>query len=173
MGLIKHSEGKLYGLNEFEMDSLASNGIICSVQDLSRFVHAHFLQSDDDSLLNDVYLRMMQDNMLYGGVGVEAKYAQGYGWNVGIMNENNDDVVIRFLNSEGYGPGFCTEMRIYPDDDCAIIICCNYSPSTKKGMFKFMHQLIHTVFKCTDVIELELEKKNTALTSSSDNDNAN
>ena len=156
--LIKHSEGKLYGLNEFEMDSLSNNGIICSVEDLSVFLHSHFLKNDD-VILKDEYLRMMQDNMLYGGIGIESKYAQGYGWKIGIMNENNDDVVIRFLNSEGYGAGFTTEMRIYPDDDCAIIVCCNYSPSTKKGIFKFMHQLIHTVFKCMDVIELELETK--------------
>ena len=162
--LIKHSEGKLYGLNEFEMDCLANNGIICSVEDLAMFLQSHLHQNDkmNGCVLKDESLSMMQDNQLYGGVGVESKYAQGYGWKIGIMNENNDDVVIRFVNSEGYGAGFCTEMRVYPDDDCAIVVCCNYSPSTKKGMFKFLHQLIHTVFKCMDVIELELETKKKA-----------
>eukprot|EP01084_Bolivina_argentea_P108260 193469_1 len=142
------------------MDCGSNLGIIGNVEEFSQFLLSHLHNMDDGySLLSEKSLSMMQDNQLYGGIGVESKYAQGFGWKIGIMNENNDDVIIRFVNHEGYGPGFTTEMRIYPDDDCAVVVCCNYSPSTKKGMFKFMHQLIHTVFKCMDVIELELENK--------------
>ena len=163
--LIKHKNKKLIGLNEFEMDSISNNGIIGNIEDFSKFISCHFHHHDNDinweriQLLNDKTLSLMQDNQLYGGIGIESKYAVGFGWKIGIesQNNNNNDAVIRFINHEGYGPGFTTEMRIYPDDDCAIVVCCNYSPSKEKGIFKFIHQLIHTVFKCTDVIELELE----------------
>lgn len=163
--LIKHKTNKLIGLNEFEMDCASNNGIIGNIEEFSKFLLAHFHHRDNDkidnvTILNESSLSSMQDNQLYGGIGIESKYAQGFGWKIGIENENNDDVIIRFVNHEGYGPGFTTEMRIYPDEECAIIVCCNYSPSTKKGIFKFMHQIIHTVFKCMDVIELELETKN-------------
>ena len=151
------------------MDSVSNNGIIGNIEDFSRFLLSHLhdrdeIESENEKkrikLLSEKSLSSMQDNQLYGGIGIESKYAVGYGWKVGIENENNDDVVIRFINHEGYGPGFTTEMRIYPDDDCAIVVCCNYSPSKEKGIFKFIHQLIHTVFKCMDVIELELETEN-------------
>eukprot|EP01084_Bolivina_argentea_P037743 69787_1 len=144
--LFGHKIGTLQGLNKFELYSDSIGGIIGNVEDLAKFVE--FQMNGNDNILERKYLDDMQKEQEFGRVGIESKYGVGYGWKIGKTVDNRT-----FINHEGGGPGFHTEIRIYPEYDCGVVICCNYSSTAPQGMATFMHQISEIVFGSMDVIK--------------------
>eukprot|EP01083_Nonionella_stella_P186449 682479_1 len=151
--LLGDKVGNIQALNPFELDSSSIGGIIGSVEQFAKFVE--FQMNGNDEVLDSKYLKEMQKEQQLGIVGIESKYGVGYGWKIG---KTLDDRM--FINHEGGGPGFHSEMRIYPEYDCGIVICCNYSSVHPKGLAHLTHQISEVIFGSMDVITRDLCAQN-------------
>lgn len=147
---------KVCGLNEFELDSVSIGGLLCSTEEIAKFLQWQMkIGNSDQNILDDEYLNMMQDNQKVGGIGLESRYAMGYGWKIGLTDDQR-----RFINHEGGGPGFHSELRIYTEHDLAIAIFASYSPLNPQGIATFMHELCECVYQSLDMIDRELAEAN-------------
>ena len=145
----------LIEFNDFEMNCKSTNGLLTSSNQLIKFLKYQIDCQDIDKnnilLLSPLSLKRMQTLQKRGHAGVEAKYGMGLGWKIGhveIMEPNEHEIM--FINHEGTGYGATSEMRIYPQYRCGIVILCNYTGI--KHLPKTLHKLCQIVFAARNTI---------------------
>lgn len=109
--------GTLIALNEFTLNSAAIGGLIGSVVDFARFLRAHL--AEGSAILGAGATRKMQTMIATGAAGVESRLGVGLGWKIGRVGDR------LFLNHEGGGPGFTSELRLYPESGLGIALAMN------------------------------------------------
>jgi CubicO group peptidase (beta-lactamase class C family) len=123
--LLPGVRGRLYGervgglleLREFELATAAIGGLSGSVMDFARFLQTQL--SDGGPVLHPESTRLMQSLVAEGAAGIESRFGVGLGWKIGRSGART------FLNHEGGGAGFTSELRIYPDARLAVALAMN------------------------------------------------
>jgi CubicO group peptidase (beta-lactamase class C family) len=118
-------------LRSFDLDSAAIGGLVGTVADFAPLV-AEFL-SDRDGVLRVETRRRMLTLTARGAAGIASKVGVGLGWKCGDVGG------VRFWNHEGGGPGYCSELRVYPSVGVGFVILSNLSQSRRLSWV--MHQL--------------------------------
>ena len=109
--------GALIALNEFLLDTAAIGGLIGSVTEFAKFLHAQL--AANPAVLSAALTRKMQTKVADGAAGIESRQGMALGWKVGSARGRP------FLNHEGGGPGFTTELRLYPEERVGIALAMN------------------------------------------------
>ena len=127
--------GRRIELAEFSLSTAAIGGLVGSVLDFAPFVQSHL--ADDGRLLPSALLLRMQSVVARGAAGVESRVGVGLGWKHGVVGERS------FLNHEGGGPGFTSEMRLYPADGLGVVLAMNAMQMPRT--MRVAHQLCEVV----------------------------
>jgi CubicO group peptidase (beta-lactamase class C family) len=118
-------------LRTFDLDNAAIGGLVGTAADFAPLV-AEFL-SDRDGVLRTETRRRMLTLTARGAAGIASRVGVGLGWKCGDVDG------VRFWNHEGGGPGFCSELRIYPAAGVGFVILSNLSQSRR--LSRIMHWL--------------------------------
>ncbi len=111
--------GGRIALNRYNLSTSSIGGLVGSVDSFAPFLRS---QLDGGSpLLSEETTRLMQTLVARGKAGVESKEGVGLGWKIGVAGGR------RFLNHEGCGPGFTSELRLYPDESFGMVVLMNLS----------------------------------------------
>jgi CubicO group peptidase (beta-lactamase class C family) len=110
-------------LRRFDLDNAAIGGLVGCAADFAPLV-AEFL-GDRDGVLRAETRRHMLTLTSNGAAGVASTVGVGLGWKCGAAGD------LRFWNHEGGGPGFCSELRIYPSLGVGFIVLTNLSQSRR------------------------------------------
>jgi len=89
--------------------------------------------SEDDGVLQAASKREMLSLHSRGAAGIESRVGVGLGWKCGRVTD------VEFWNHEGGGPGFCSELRLYPEADLGVVILLNHSQSA--GLSRVCHRI--------------------------------
>lgn len=109
--------GSLVALKEYHLSTAAIGGLLGSVEDFARFLHAQL--TDGGGVLSVASVASMQRMVAEGAAGIESRVGVALGWKVGRSGERT------FLNHEGAGAGFTSELRLYPDEGVGVAIAMN------------------------------------------------
>ena len=134
--LYAETVGKHVALARFSLATPAIGGLVGSVVDWAKFVQAHL--ADGGPLLTPASARLMQTQVAGGVAGIVSRTGVGLGWKIGNVGDR------RFLNHEGGGAGFTSELRIYPDHGIGVAIAMN-TMSMPKTM-RVAHAISETLF---------------------------
>jgi CubicO group peptidase (beta-lactamase class C family) len=115
--------GGYVSLLPFDLDTTAIGGLFGSAADFAPMV-AEFLSAEDAVLRADTRSQMLTQ-CSKGAAGIASKLGVGIGWKLGEVDGT------RFWNHEGGGPGFCTELRIYPEQGVGFVMLMNLSHSRR------------------------------------------
>jgi CubicO group peptidase (beta-lactamase class C family) len=115
--LYKGRMGTLLELNEYGLSSAAIGGLVGSVLDFSRFLQSQLVGGG--SVLSPGSMAKMQTMVAAGQAGVVSREGIGLGWKFGSGRHG------RFMNHEGSGAGFASELRLYPDRGVGIALAMN------------------------------------------------
>ncbi len=120
--LVYESQGKLLWLNRVYIDATPSTGLIGSAPDVARLMMAYLNRGilDGKRILSPESISLMTETSPMDG--------HGLGWSVGKTNRT------RFIEHTGGGPGFATEMRLYPDEELGIAILANGTDLDRSGV---------------------------------------
>jgi len=116
-GARPRSMPRLIALNEYDLGSAAVGGLVGTVEDFGVFLRAQL--SGGGGVLSPASAQRMQALAAEGAAGVESRVGVGLGWKVGRVGAR------RFLNHEGGGAGFTSELRLYPDERLGIALAMN------------------------------------------------
>lgn len=116
-GLYKGRVGSQIELTEYGLASAAIGGLVGSVLDFARFLQAQLIGGG--SVLGADSNAKMQTMLAAGEPGVESRVGIGLGWKFGTARSG------RFMNHEGAGAGFTSELRLYPDQGIGIALAMN------------------------------------------------
>lgn len=118
--------GGLIELNEYNLDSAAIGGLVGSVVDFGRFLQMQL--GGGGGVLSRESTRLMQTMVARGQAGVESRLGIGLGWKFGRSGTRV------FLNHEGAGAGFTSELRLYPEEGVGIALAMNLmrAPATMR-----------------------------------------
>ena len=116
---------KLYGapvdgyiaLKNYDLDTAAIGGLVGSVQAFAPFVGAHL--NSGTGILAKESCQLMQTMVARGQAGIASRVGVGLGWKFGQSGERV------FINHEGGGAGFTSEIRIYPAQGIGFVIGMN------------------------------------------------
>lgn len=97
----------LVELREYELATAAIGGLVGSMPELAKLLQAQL--AGGGGVLSEASTRRMQALVAEGAAGIESRVGMGLGWKLGRTREH------AFLNHEGGGAGFTSELRIYPD----------------------------------------------------------
>lgn len=122
-------------LRPFDLDTAAIGGLIGAAADFAPLV-VEFL-GDRDGVLAAETRRTMLEPVARGAAGVASTVGVGLGWKIG------DAGGVRFCNHEGGGPGFCTELRIYPELDLGFVVLANLSQTRRLSLV--IHELCESL----------------------------
>ena len=113
-------------LNEYGLASAAIGGLVGNVTDFARFLQAQL--SGGGGILGSRSVEMMQTMLASGQPGIESRDGVGLGWKFGTAQSG------RFLNHEGGGAGFTSELRLYPERGIGVALAMNAMrmPSTMR-----------------------------------------
>jgi CubicO group peptidase (beta-lactamase class C family) len=109
--------GSQFALNEYGLASAAIGGLVGGVTDFARFLQAQL--SHGEGILARRSTETMQTMLAAGQPGIESRDGVGLGWKFGTAQSG------RFLNHEGGGAGFTSELRMYPDQGIGIALAMN------------------------------------------------
>jgi D-alanyl-D-alanine carboxypeptidase len=99
--------GRLVELREYDLATSAIGGLVGTMPDFGRFLTSQ-LAGGGPLLRHDTTVRM-QTQVAAGAAGIESRVGTALGWKVGAVGGR------RFLNHEGGGAGFTSELRLYPE----------------------------------------------------------
>jgi CubicO group peptidase (beta-lactamase class C family) len=113
-------------LKEYDLCTAAAGGLVGSMTDFARFLQMQL--SGGAGVLSPESVRRMQTMVAAGQAGIESRVGVGLAWKIGSVEGR------RFLNHEGGGAGFTTELRIYPEAGIGIALGMNAmrAPRTMK-----------------------------------------
>jgi CubicO group peptidase (beta-lactamase class C family) len=109
----------LMALADYNLATSAAGGLIGSVGSFVPFIQSQL--NDGRPLLSKASLRNMHTLAAAGKAGVTSREGVGLGWKIGVAGGR------RFLNHEGAGAGFTSELRIYPDSGLGLVVLMNRS----------------------------------------------
>ncbi|GMV03943.1 MAG: hypothetical protein AMXMBFR53_02250 [Gemmatimonadota bacterium] len=109
--------GRLVELREYDLATSAIGGLVGTMPDFGRFLVSQ-LSGGGAALRPDTTARM-QTQVAEGAAGIESRVGVALGWKVGSAGG------VRFLNHEGGGAGFTSELRLYPDQGLGIALGMN------------------------------------------------
>jgi len=123
--LLSNTRGRLYAgtvaglaeLEDFNLVTSAIGGLIGTVPDFARFVRAHL--AGGAPILGEASATRMRALVAEGAAGIESRVGTGLGWKHGRVGTR------AFLNHEGGGAGFTSELRIYPAEGIGIALAMN------------------------------------------------
>jgi CubicO group peptidase (beta-lactamase class C family) len=120
--------GKIW-FNRFYADSNPPTGLIGPITDLARFVVAYLNNGELDGtrIVSPETIEMMtyDSHVVMVDTGQSDRPVSGLGW--GIYQEGGR----MYISHGGGGPGFGSEMRIYPEESLGLIVVANdttYNP---------------------------------------------
>jgi len=136
-GLYAGRLGGLMELGEFTLDTAAIGGLVGSVTEFARFLQMQL--SGGAGVLGPQSTRLMQTMAAEGAAGIESRVGVGLGWKIGRVADRT------FLNHEGGGAGFTSELRLYPEAGIGIALAMNAMrmPHTMRAA----HRLCEAVFE--------------------------
>jgi|JI10StandDraft_1071094.scaffolds.fasta_scaffold01129_34 D-alanyl-D-alanine carboxypeptidase len=111
-----HSHG-MVALNAYALNASAIGGLIGTVSGFAQFLQRQM--TDGGELLRPESVRLMQTMLARGAAGIESREGVGLGWKFGRVGATS------FLNHEGGGAGFTSELRMYPDAGIGVAIAMN------------------------------------------------
>ncbi|MFZ1863846.1 MAG: serine hydrolase domain-containing protein [Polyangiales bacterium] len=129
--------GSYLSLRPFDLDTAATGGLIGCAADFAPMV-AEFV-SDRNGVLRADTRRSMLEQVARGAAGIASTSGVGIGWKHGKWNG------CEFWNHEGGGPGYCSELRIYPRQQIGFVILMNLSQS--RGLSWMCHELCEQLRK--------------------------
>ena len=88
-----------------------------SVEDFSLFLQAQL--SGGGGVITRESTELMQTLIFPGQPGIACRDGMGLGWKFGTSKNG------RFINHEGGGPGFTSELRLYPELGVGIALAMN------------------------------------------------
>ncbi|MEQ1856998.1 MAG: serine hydrolase domain-containing protein [Longimicrobiales bacterium] len=142
--LLPNTRGRLYGetvgglveLEEFNLATAAIGGLIGTVEDFGLFLRAHL--DAGANVISPDSTRAMQRQVASGAAGIESRVGVGLGWKIGRVDGRT------FLNHEGGGAGFTSELRLYPEAGLGVALAMNAMrmPAT----MKLAHRLCEAVY---------------------------
>jgi CubicO group peptidase (beta-lactamase class C family) len=109
--------GRLVELKEYDLATSAIGGLVGAMPDFGRFLTAQ-LAGGGPILGRDTTARM-QTQVASGAAGIESRVGTALGWKIGALGS------VRFLNHEGGGAGFTSELRLYPDAGLGVALGMN------------------------------------------------
>lgn len=135
-------DGKLVELREYDLATSSIGGLVGTMPDFGRFLQAQL--AGGGAVLGREPTRRMQTQVGAGAAGVESRVGMALGWKVGRVDGRP------FLNHEGGGPGFTTELRLYPDAGIGIALGMNAMrmPQT----MRLAHRLCEAVLAERDLL---------------------
>ena len=109
--------GSQIALREYGLASAAVGGLVGNVQEFAKFVRDQLLGGR--GVLSREWAARMQSTVAQGKAGIESRDGVGLGWKMGSAAHG------RFLNHEGGGAGFTSELRLYPERGIGIALAMN------------------------------------------------
>ncbi len=109
--------GALVELGEYRLATAAIGGIVGSMPELAKFLTAQL--AGGSAVLGEASTRRMQTLVAEGEAGIESRVGVGLGWKIGRTSAHE------FLNHEGGGAGFTSELRLYPHAGVGIALAMN------------------------------------------------
>jgi len=120
-------DSKLHPLPFYTFDHLGASAIYSSAHDLVRFAMFHLKNhlSGQEPILDDQTIDLMHR-------GITEMDSKGTFYALGFFGNLNDHGLKVFGHTGGM-PGVSTSMRLYPDEDLAVIVLTNTSPTINYG----------------------------------------
>ena len=118
MSVFGRRVGWLRELRPFGLDAAAIGGLSGAAEHFLPFLRLHL--GGPPALLTPGSLAAMHGLQAKGAAGIAARLGVGLGWKIGMAGDG-----ARFLNHEGGGPGFTSELRLYPCGDLGIVVMMN------------------------------------------------
>lgn len=109
--------GRLVELREYDLATSAIGGLVGTMPDFGRFLTTQ-LAGGEPVLSRDTTERM-HTQVAAGAAGIESRVGVGLGWKIGAVGG------LRFLNHEGGGAGFTSELRLYPGAGLGVALGMN------------------------------------------------
>lgn len=127
--LIRQRQGKLFWLNRVYIDATPSTGLIGPSTDVARLMIAYLNRGtlDGNLLLQPESVSTLTETPPIDG--------HGLGWSVGISNDAT------FIEHAGGGPGFATNMRLYPEQGTGFVILSNGTDLDREGLMDLLARM--------------------------------
>ena len=134
--LYRRRVGGLIELNEYRLDSAAIGGLVGSVVDFGRFLQMQL--AGGGGVLSRESTLLMQTMVAMGPAGIESRLGIGLGWKFGRAGSTI------FLNHEGGGAGFTSELRLYPEEGIGIALAMNFmrAPNTMRVAHRICESVV-------------------------------
>lgn len=117
-------------------DALSIGGLVGTVPDFAKFLQAQLAAGGEILSLDSN--RRMQTQAAHGKAGIESKVGVGLGWKIGRVNGR------LFLNHEGGGAGYTSELRLYPDAGLGVALAMNVMrmPATMRAAHRICEVVV-------------------------------
>lgn len=133
--IIREKQDGIMWFNHVYSDQNGPTGLIGSATDLARFAMAYLNggELNGQRILSEESVAMMthESHIIPGNTPEAALYAemvQGLGWVVGPTEDSF------YLTHSGGGPGFATNMQLYPDRNLGLVIMANGTYLDREGI---------------------------------------
>jgi CubicO group peptidase (beta-lactamase class C family) len=128
--------GSQIALREYGLASAAIGGLVGDVLEFATFVQDQLVGGG--KVLSREWTARMQSMVAPGQAGIESRDGVGLGWKMGTAAHG------RFLNHEGAGAGFTSELRLYPERRVGIALAMNAMrmPRTMKAAHVICEALV-------------------------------
>lgn len=129
----------LVELGEYELSTPAIGGLIGSMPEIGKFLTAQL--AGGGGVLSEASTKRMQTLVAEGAAGIESRFGIGLGWKLGRTPTH------AFLNHEGGGAGFTSELRLYPHAGIGIALAMNMMRMPRT--MRVAHQICEAVLATT------------------------
>lgn len=126
----------LVALNGYDLATSAIGGLVGPMPEFARFLGWQL--GGPGGILKAESVRRMQTLVAEGKPGIESRVGMGLGWKIGRVEGRT------FLNHEGGGAGFTSELRLYPDQGLGIALAMNTMRMPRT--MRTAHRLCEAVF---------------------------
>lgn len=127
--------GRHLALVDYGPSTSAIGGLVGTVPEFAAFLMAHLVA--DPRLLTKASYAEMHAQYGRGAAGIESRVGTGLGWKVGRVGG------VPFLNHEGGGPGFTSELRLYPEQGIGVALAMN--AMRMPGTMRVAHRIAEIV----------------------------
>lgn len=108
----------LVELRDYDLATSAIGGLLGNVPEFAVFLRWQL--APDGRVLRPETVRRMQTLVAAGRPGIASRVGTGLGWKIGRTGDGRT-----FLNHEGGGPGFTSELRLYPEEGIGVALAMN------------------------------------------------
>jgi D-alanyl-D-alanine carboxypeptidase len=127
--LIRKRQGKLFWLKRVYVDATPPTGLIGPAADVARLMLAYLNAGELDGA------RILRPETVSRLNEIEPKNGHGLGWFMGATFGR------RYLEHAGGGPGFATDMRLYPAEKLGVAILANGTDLDRYGLQELLAKL--------------------------------